>query len=165
MKTLYIHRHAKSDWSSGATNDHDRPLNERGKKDAPFMARQFANEKPSIDLLLSSTAERAKTTMEYYKKALGSNEEAVRLERKLYHADVSSIMIILEELDDDLDTVMIFGHNPTFSELCHYLDNSFRDYLATCARVKIELDIAEWIEIHRNCGRCIEHIYPKKFLP
>ena len=163
MKTLYVHRHAKSDWDSGAKSDHDRPLNTRGKKNAGFMAEKFKDENIAIDFLLSSTATRAQDTMRYYQSHLGLFEEHTQLERRIYGAGVREMVSVIEDITDDYDTVMIFGHNPTFTDLCSHLDHHFYDDLVTCSRVKVELDIDSWKEIHENCGRVKEHIYPKQF--
>jgi phosphohistidine phosphatase len=162
MKTLYIHRHAKSDWDSGAKNDHDRPLNSRGERDAPYMASFCKSENIALDLLLSSTANRAQSTMRFYQKALEFPESKVVLDQHIYHSDVKTMMTVLSELNDDIENVMIFGHNPTFTDLCHHLDGGFRDYLVTCTRVKIDLEIDAWKEIYGDCGIVMEHIYPKK---
>ena len=164
MKTLYVHRHAKSDWDSDAKNDHDRPLNSRGERDAPYMASFCKRENIELDLLLSSTANRAESTMRHYQKALEFPESKITLDQRIYHSDVKTLMTILSELSDDVENVMIFGHNPTFTDLCHHLDGGFRDYLATCSRVKIDLEIDSWKEIYGDCGIVMEHIYPKKKL-
>jgi phosphohistidine phosphatase len=132
-------------------------------KNAQFMAERFMDEGPEIDLLLSSTANRAQSTMRYYQDQLAIPDTMVSLERKIYGAGVRDMMQILENIDDKHDTVMIFGHNPTFSDLSSYLDANFNDYLVTCARVKVELDIDSWKEIHSNCGKVKEHVFPKQF--
>jgi len=163
MKTLYVHRHAKSDWESGASSDHERPLNSRGSKDAPKMAKLFALSGPHIDLLLSSTALRARSTMHFYEEALSLPKERIALDQGIYHGNVDSLMDILEELPDNADHVMIFGHNPTFTDLCQHLDHSFTGYLCTSARVKLELDIDSWKEICSGCGSCAEHVFPKMY--
>jgi len=140
--------------------DFDRPLNKRGKLNAAFMSEKFASEY-QVDLIISSPAERAKNTALYFATALGIDEHKIQFEKAIYGAGVSEIQDILNGLSSDINSIIIFGHNPTFSELAYHFDHSFNSHIVTCARVKIEFDLEDWSLIGKNLGRVKEHDYPR----
>ncbi|NND77818.1 MAG: hypothetical protein HKN39_06510 [Flavobacteriales bacterium] len=162
MKTLFINRHAKSSWKNHSLRDFDRPLNKRGKINAPFMAERFAQNE-TIDFIISSPAERAKKTAMAFQEACAISEEQFRFEQDIYMASVSEILRIVNSIPDKYNSVMLFGHNPTFSELAWYFDHNFNDHLVTCARVKVEFDLDRWSLIGKNLGRVVDHDYPRKY--
>ena len=162
MKTIHINRHAKSSWKSNANSDHDRPLNKRGKINAKFMSKLFASDN-SVDLIISSTATRAKKTAIEFAKALGKSTSEIQLTEKIYAADTSRIMDVINVVDDKHDSIMLFGHNPGFSDLAAYLDGNFGGDLVTCARVKIVFEVDTWAAIGMDSGQVVEHDYPRKY--
>lgn len=111
MKTLVICRHAKSDWSNDLP-DIDRPLNDRGHSDAPMMGKVLAKNGFNPDLIVSSPANRARTTAAYVAKALGYGGK-IQEESGIYHQGESFVQQLVMALPDSADTVMLFGHNPT----------------------------------------------------
>ena len=162
MRTLFINRHAKSSWKHDGLRDFDRPLNSRGKINAKFMAEKFAAaEKP--DLIISSPAERAKKTAFEFQNACSIPEEQFIFNENIYGASVEGMSKIINGISDKYSSVMLFGHNPTFTELAWYLDHNFNDHLVTCARVKIEFDLASWSLIGKNLGRVTDHDFPRKY--
>jgi phosphohistidine phosphatase len=120
MKTLILLRHAKSDWSEPDKNDFDRPLNERGEKDAPIMGRAVQNLDVPPQIIYSSDALRAKMTAEAISSASGSNTPII-WKNEIYNADAAEMMGIIKTLPEDYESVLMIGHNPTFEELTSYL--------------------------------------------
>src|ERR1700722_1542569 len=100
MKTLLIIRHAKSSWDIGSLNDFERPLNERGKKDAPEMAQRLLDKKISINAFISSPAKRAKKTAEFFCSAYNKKEEDIIFISALYHVNTQTFYEIIESIDD-----------------------------------------------------------------
>lgn len=162
MKTLFINRHAKSSWKNRSLRDFDRPLNKRGKINAPFMAERFAKEE-KIDLIISSPAERAKQTAFAFQKACELPVEQFHFNENIYGAGVSEMLDIVNGISDEHGSVMLFGHNPTFSELAWFFDHNFNDHMVTCARVKVEFDVDSWSFVAKNSGRIVDHDYPRKY--
>ena len=162
MKTLHLNRHAKSSWKSNSNNDHDRPLNGRGKLNAKFMAKLFAKgNKP--DHVISSTAKRAlKTALSFTKELVIAKEDFV-LSKEVYASSVQDLMNVINNIDNKYDEVMIFAHNPGLENLSNYLDQSFNGALVTCARVKIVFEVESWKAIGSDSGQVVEHDYPRKY--
>jgi phosphohistidine phosphatase len=111
MKTLLLLRHAKSSWKDASLGDHDRPLSRRGRRDAPRMGRLLREEGLRPDLVVSSTAKRARVTAALVAKHCGY-KKAVEVHPELFHAEPDGIAEVLRELFDDVPTVMLVGHNP-----------------------------------------------------
>jgi len=122
MKTLFLIRHAKSSWDNIALPDIDRPLNERGKYDAPLMAKKLEDKKIEIDAFVSSPAKRAKKTAEIFMDVLGAKEKKLVLVRSLYEATSENYFDIIENLQDKYDTVALFAHNPGITDFINSLE-------------------------------------------
>src|SRR5579863_6516167 len=116
-RRLVLVRHAKSSWDYAELSDFERPLNARGRRDAPLMARRLAAVlKPPLRLI-SSPALRAITTAHAFAEALGQRHEDVRLEPRIYEATPAALLSLVQQLDDADAQVLLFGHNPGFSDL------------------------------------------------
>ena len=126
------------------------------------MADKFAEEE-DVDLMISSPAVRARTTAKYFAEAMKMPKERIILEERIYGASVGEMLSIINGIDNMYDSVILFGHNPTFSSLASYLDRGFRDYLVTCARVKIEFNVGLWEQISEDSGEVVDHDYPRKY--
>ncbi len=161
MKTLYFVRHAKSSWKNPRLEDFDRPLNGRGKRDAPFMAKRLKRFKVKPDLILSSPALRAKKTAQAIAKSL---DLKVTYEPRLYEASVETYLQILQELDDLLEKVIIVGHNPEITQTCEILSDTILGNIPTCGIVGIECDVQSFKELEEGSGRVLFFDYPKKHL-
>lgn len=145
-KTLVIARHAKSDWALGLP-DHERPLNSRGKKDAPKMGITLQKFGFETDLILSSTAMRAKATAEAVAREIGYHQP-IKLKSEIYDDGHGKITSLLQELDDKISTVMLFGHNPTLELLTAYLlQMSGAIMIPTCGMVCLEIQVRKWADI------------------
>ncbi|MBK9174828.1 MAG: histidine phosphatase family protein [Flavobacteriales bacterium] len=164
MRTLYICRHAKSSWADPGQDDHDRPLNERGQRDAPLMANHFKERGERIDLIVSSDAVRALSTAKSFKQELRMDGNRFRLEPKLYHASVQTIAQVVAAFPDDCQRAMIVGHNPGLSEAVLYFSSENIGELPTCGLVRIDFVADEWKATGRDLGTLVWFEQPKRIL-
>ena len=146
MKILYLIRHAKSSWDDPTLADHDRPLNERGKRDAPKMGERLAQRGVKADLIISSSAVRALTTAQTIAEKIGYDQARIVADRRLYRAQVSALLYLIQELDDQHARVMLFGHNPEFTDLARLFGCEI-DELPTCAVVEMTFEVDHWSEV------------------
>jgi phosphohistidine phosphatase len=145
MKTLLILRHAKSSWDDSALDDHERPLNARGKQDAPRIARFAREEGLAPELILSSDAVRAHLTAAAVADGTGGQ---LLLDPRLYHATVADMLAMIPTVvPDDSGTVMIVGHNPGLEALLAQLTGEWEP-LPTAALAQIDLPITGWSELN-----------------
>src|SRR5918994_6226511 len=112
MKTLLLIRHAKSSWEHSGVSDHDRPLNERGLRDAPLMGRRLAERGVVPDVILSSTALRARATAKLLADALGSGAAHIVTDERLYAASADEVLEVVGELGSEVSCAAVVGHNP-----------------------------------------------------
>lgn len=162
MLSLYITRHAKSSWTDAGMPDFDRPLNERGMKNAVFMAKRFYEREEPLDLILSSTAVRALTTALIFAKQLDMGEPRFERMSTLYHSTVPNLLSTLHSLPDTKRRVMIFGHEPGFTELVEHLCGENIGSLPTCGTVRIDLHVDQWDLVSHGTGTMIWMDYPKQ---
>ena len=141
-------------------DDFDRPLNDRGLRDALVMALRFADRREPVDLLVSSPAKRAITTARAFATALG--DLPIKEDRNLYLADVRVLIAILEALPDHAERAMLFGHNPGLSLLVQHLADGGLGELPTCVVVRIDLDVNSWREVASGTGSIIWWEAPKR---
>lgn len=163
MKTLYIIRHAKSSWSQMDLSDHDRPLNTRGKVNAPFMGRKLMEKGEHIDTFLSSTAKRAITTASCIAEAFGEKRSSIHQSSGIYHAGKRELLEHINAIDDKNDSAAIFGHNPGFTDLANYITGEWIDNIPTCGIVKIEFEVDTWAAVSGGNGRMLWFDYPKRY--
>jgi phosphohistidine phosphatase len=161
MKRLYIVRHAKSSWDNPLLDDFSRPLNDRGKRDAPRMAKRLKEKNIFPDLMLASPARRALATCKKMAEVLGYAEDKIKTERGLYHADESQILEVVTAIKDKHDTVMIFGHNPGLTSFVNKLGNQNFDNVPTCGIAAYEFEVDTWKEVAFGKGRLLFYDYPK----
>ena len=148
MKTLLILRHAKSSWKNPHLSDHDRPLNPRGKKAAPRMGRLMKDENIIPDLIICSTAQRARDTMNLCIEASGFNGAVVQ-EPDLYGSTAYDYIEVINRHAEQQDIVMTIGHNPTCEELLYCLTDQ-RHRMPTAALAAIKLDLSSWQELQTS---------------
>lgn len=159
MNTLYVIRHAKSSWS-GNEADFDRPLNERGERDAPEMAARIKAKHIVPDLIISSPAKRAKKTASIFADVLGYQKDDILYKEKIYEASIETIYKILREVDPSHRCVLIFGHNPTFTYFVNGLASVRIDNIPTCGMAAISIK-GEWKDIEEDAGELLWFDYPK----
>src|SRR5258708_6852115 len=163
MKKLYLVRHAKSSWDNIAMDDFDRPLNERGEKDAPRMAKLLKHRDVVPDRVITSPANRALSTCRAFAKVLDFEKKKIIAEQKLYHAGSETILKVLASLPEhkeENEVVLLFGHNPGITEFANDLLNISIDDIPTCGVVEATLDIDKWKEISFGCGKMDAFDYP-----
>jgi phosphohistidine phosphatase len=152
-KSLLILRHAKSSWEDTELDDHDRPLAERGKRDAPLVGELIRERGLVPDLVLSSTAKRARKTA--WKTAASCGYAgAIELDARLYHGDPETIMSVLRELPEECERALIVGHNPALEELLEALTGHFEP-LTTAALARVDLAIGTWDELGPATGEIV----------
>jgi len=157
MKTLLLARHAKSDWGVPGLSDHDRPLNSRGRRDAPRMARRLVDEGIAVDLVVSSDATRARSTASEYAAALGLDPVEEPL---LYAASARSILAIAAALPDESEVAMLVGHNPGMSDAVEELTGAYTEF-PTCAVAECAVDVGSWAELVEGAGRLLRLRTPR----
>lgn len=162
MKRLFIIRHAKSDWTNPDLDDFDRPLNERGKKDLPFMAKRVAKKEICPDLIISSPAFRARKTAKGFAKEIGYCEK-IMYNEYLYEASLKTILDVLNFIDDEYDDIFLVGHNPGLNLLAFYLID-FNENLPTCGILEIVFKCDSWREVCRKNAKLVSFDYPKKYI-
>ena len=162
MRLLTLVRHAKSSWDYPELSDFERPLNERGRRDAPVMATRTAKIAPLPERLVSSPALRAITTARSFAATLGMDSDEISVPPKIYDASLATLMRIVRELDDGDRHVMMFGHNPGFSRLAHELARCSFNEMPTCAVARIELEIKTWADACPGCGTLSRYSFPKQ---
>jgi phosphohistidine phosphatase len=148
MKTLLLLRHAKSSWKDDSLADHDRPLNSRGKEDAPRMGRLIAAENLVPDLIVSSTAKRARKTAAAVAEHCGYSSEVRKLD-ELYLAPPDTYIEMLRRLSDDVRRVVVVGHNPGMQMLVTVLSGAVEEF-PTAALAQVELPIDAWSDLMRE---------------
>lgn len=161
-KLLLMVRHAKSSWDIGTLNDFERSLNERGKKDAPIMAKRLFDKKIPIDNFVSSPAKRAKKTAELFCLVYGKKESSINYVSKLYHASVEVFYEVLEEVDDACRSVAIFSHNPGITEFVNTLtDEKAIDNMFTCGIFAVKIGPGKWTDFKQTKKQFLFFDYPK----
>ena len=145
MRTLLLLRHAKSSWSEAGRSDHDRSLTERGKQDAPRMGQLLKDQGLVPDLIVSSTAKRARKTAEKVARTCGYSGE-IRQTEALYLAPVAQYLELLRQLPDQHQRVLLVGHNPGLEDLLETLTGRC-ERLSTATLAQITFEAASWREL------------------
>ena len=162
MKTLLILRHAKSSWNNPDLSDYDRPLNRRGKRDAPRMGKFLRQQSLIPDLIISSTAKRAKKTAKLFAKAIGYKKK-VSLETAFYHARPETYITILQDTNDDYQRVMVIGHNPGLEALVAILTGRM-ELMPTAAIAHVLLPIDQWNQLTVDIEGELQNLWRPKAL-
>ncbi len=165
MKHFYLIRHAKSEWDFAGITDFDRPLSTRGHHDAPKMAELFKSICPKVDLILSSTAQRAFSTAQYFVKSLDIEESAIVKKSSLYHATEDTISSTIKKIDNKHNIVCLFGHNPGLSDLAAtFLKEYLFAEVPTCGIVKLTLHDNDWANFNSQNVTLEKYWFPKEIL-
>ena len=162
MKELFIVRHAKSSWSDPGLRDFDRPLNGRGRAAAPEMGRRLAAQGILPDLLLSSPANRAISTARLIAEKLRYPQAGIAEDEELYHASALEILNILRRQPEGIGSLMIFGHNPGFTDFASELTGVMIDNVPTAGVVAVDLSLDTWEALSFGSGSLRFFDYPKK---
>lgn len=162
-KTLLLIRHAKSSWDDITLSDFERPLNERGKNDAPKMAKRLRKTSIKVDAFISSPARRAKKTAEYFIKEFDGKPEDIILVSALYDASSNNFSETITEINDKYKTVALFSHNPGITNFANQLVEKARiDNMPTCSIFAVRADVEKWKNFLKAKKEFLFFDYPKK---
>lgn len=165
MKTVILIRHAKSSWDDPAMTDFERPLNDRGKKDAPEMAARLMKRQPKVDAFISSPAKRARKTATIFAKEYGLGKEDLVLVDKLYHASERNFLEVISQQPESLENIAVFSHNPGLTDFVNTLTpNEIRvDNVPTCGIFAISFE-GNWQTFKDAPKQFLFFDYPKNLL-
>lgn len=159
-RELILIRHAKSAWDDPSLRDFDRPLNERGLRDAPKMAEHIHSQVPAVNLLLCSTAKRAKMTAKFFAEQWELQKNQVMYLDELYHASANTIEQVIRSVDNGIEVLALTGHNPGLTEVINLIPHVQLDNLPTCGVYRANVP-EDWSQFR---FRNIDHraiVYPK----
>jgi phosphohistidine phosphatase len=166
VKTLYVLRHAKSDWGDESLRDFDRPLNHRGRKAARAVGREMRERGICPDLVIASPAVRAKETLERVLEGFG-RDVRVTEDRQIYEAATGTLLEIVRAAPDDVEHLMIVGHNPGFQNLvvtltepCALREEAGEKF-PTGALAEIRFSIDRWSAVAAGAGQLEDLIKPR----
>lgn len=159
-KRLLLIRHAKSDWGNSDLRDFDRPLNKRGKANAPEMAERLVKQQIVPDQIVSSPALRAITTAKVFAEAWQISSDQIKLAPNIYEASVQTLLALVNNFDEKYHQVALFGHNPGLTDLVNYLA-AHLDNIPTCGVVLLEFPFEDWQMISADTGKVLMFDYPK----
>lgn len=163
MKTVYFIRHAKSSWADSSLRDHDRPLNKRGLRDAPFMAKLLKGKGANPDLLVSSTANRAQTTALHFAREFNFAPPQLLLKPEIYEAFPDQVMQVIHGLEDQYSEIFIFGHNPAFTSLVNRFTDDYLANLPTCGIGRVVAHIDQWKDFKAPAAQLKDIYFPKQY--
>ncbi|MBM3416561.1 MAG: histidine phosphatase family protein [Bacteroidetes bacterium] len=161
MKQLILVRHAKSDWGNPGLDDLDRPLNERGKKDAPAMARRLLDKKIKIDLFVSSSAKRAARTAKAFAEEFEAKKKKLLFKEELYLPASSAFYDVIAEIDDKFDNIALFSHNNGITDFANQLTDTRIDNIPTCGVFAVKADCSKWKDFREARKELWFFDYPK----
>ena len=161
MKKLLLVRHAKSDWNDLKLSDFDRPLNDRGHKNAPEMAERLLRKHIIPEHIVSSPAKRAFTTAKYFAKAFGIEKSLIEKNEGIYEASSDDLLKIINDFDNSKNFIALFGHNPGITSLADSLSGAYIGNIPTCGLVLIEFPFEDWRMISYDTGKKLLYDYPK----
>jgi phosphohistidine phosphatase len=159
-KHLLLIRHAKSDWNNDLP-DFDRPLNNRGHRDAPAMAERLLKNKLVPQQLISSPAKRAITTATYFANVFQMDPKDIRQEKNIYEASTSTLLKVINGIDNQFNFVALFGHNPALTDIAIRLSDGDIAEIPTCGMAFIKFHFDDWAMVSNGTGELQFFDYPK----
>lgn len=164
MKELIIVRHAKSDWGNEFLKDIDRPLNERGYNDAYFSSQWYSSNKEHPDLIVSSPATRALSTALIFSRDMNMEPDKIRLADNIYESPAPVLLKVIQGLERSAGRVMLFGHNPGFTDLSNQLSTDmYFENVPTCGIVSFSFDVKKWQDAEPGGAKLNYYQFPKDF--
>ena len=159
MKKILFIRHAKSDWSNNFLSDHDRILSKKGEEDALMMAKRVKEKNLFPELFISSSAIRALTTCEIIKDEL-NNDLDIIINPKIYYDGINGILESIESVDDGINFIAIFGHNPTMHSIANQISSNPIYNFPTCSIMLSSSNIEKWKEFNFDITHFLIHDFP-----
>jgi phosphohistidine phosphatase len=161
MRQLLLIRHAKSDWGDFSLPDFDRPLNERGKRDAPVMAQRLLDKKITIDAFVSSPAKRAKKTAGLFSDIYKRDKDEIIFYQELYGAAEQVFFDVIAATKNKHNSIAIFSHNPGITDFANQLTDVRIDSIPTCGIFSLKIDCATWADFKNAKKEFLFFDYPK----
>jgi phosphohistidine phosphatase len=162
MKTLTLVRHAKSSWKNRNLSDRERPLSERGRRDAPLMGKRIAAAGIRPSLIVSSPALRAWSTAKKMARELGYPKEFLQREDNLYLASLADLLAVVASQDSGFNNLMLVGHNPGLTDFANFLSPGITDNVPTAGVLSVNLETDVWAWHERPDTALVLYDYPKK---
>lgn len=163
MKTVYILRHAKSSWSDPTLADIERPLNKRGKRDAPLMAEIMKRFNYIPDQVYLSPSARTRATIKPLVKTLEIPDDHIHIEYSLYHGYYDDYEAIIQDLDEDVNSILMVGHNPGITYIANSCAGPILDNVPTCGLLVIESTIKDWSTFSFSESTLVKYYFPKMY--
>ncbi|MFC2100633.1 histidine phosphatase family protein [Bacteroidota bacterium] len=162
MKTIFLVRHAKSSWQNPDLNDDERPLLKKGENRTKLISKYLKENKIVPELLISSHAVRAYETAKIIAKSINYPENKIRIDKRLYEKGIKGYYNVIDDLQDEVSSIMLFGHNPTITSFAnHFVENIF-DYIPTSGIVSFSFETDKWEEINKVKSSTNFFITPKQ---
>ena len=149
MRQIYLLRHAKSSWDDFSLQDFDRPLTDRGIKDAGLMGKFFQTRNIKLDVVISSPSKRTTETIKYF---FGPDKKEVIFEQSLYDASTVNILKLVYDLKASIKSIMFVGHNPSMHKVTEYLTSKHLSKFPTCSLANIAFE-DDWVEVKGGGGK------------
>ncbi|MBQ0759426.1 MAG: histidine phosphatase family protein [Gammaproteobacteria bacterium] len=164
MKTLYLLRHAKSDWNDDKLTDADRPITKRGKRDCQLVAAELQRSGRRFQHVYCSTAKRAQETLKRFQADSDVFDDATIIqENAAYTFEAAKLLAWLKELPQSQASAVIIGHNPALAELANYLYDGKLGHVGTCTFMELEVNIEYWDQLRADSAKLTDIIRPKQF--
>ena len=160
MKKIFVLRHSKSSWKDSSLGDFHRPLNSRGKTDAPMISSYLSTRIDMIDFLHCSSAIRTYDTSKYFIERI--NFVNIEYDESLYHSSSLEIMNNIKYYDEQYNSAMIIAHNPGLTNFVNQITNIMLDNLPTTGLVEINFDCEKWADISQENSTVIDIKFPKQ---
>ncbi|MFH0866244.1 MAG: histidine phosphatase family protein [Bacteroidota bacterium] len=161
MKTLYIVRHAKSSWDFPELPDVERPLIEKGINNTKKIIKELNEKKITVDMIVSSHAKRAYETARLMATGINFPVEKIEVSRHVYQVDRDDIFNIIFSQNDELDSLMIIGHNPILTQFANLFLNDKIDLLPTSGVISLGFETDKWIEVIKTKCKNNFILFPK----
>lgn len=162
MKRLFLIRHAKSSWDHPGLDDIERPLNKRGKRDAPLMGARLKEYGAQPDLIYASPARRARKTAKYIAGCLGYPLERIEQHAGIYTSEMNRLLVLVQETATEVNDLFLVGHNYVLTDFAEYLTGEALGNIPTCGIVGMVFDIDSWQSVAGGRGKMLFFDYPKK---
>lgn len=160
MKLVYLLRHGKADRPAGGVPDKQRPLLPRGSREVAKMCRKMVKKGMTPEVIISSTATRAFETAEVAARELGYNADKIERMDEIYGAEADELRILLQNQQEDRNSVLMVGHNPGLEELAAMLTRDYSGHQPTGGVIAIRLAIPSWRDLKPGCGQLITTLFP-----
>ena len=163
MKTLTLLRHAKSSWSDSTLDDFDRPLNKRGKHNAPFIAQKLVEKGFSPELILASPAKRAKITTKFVSQAIDYPLKDIIWDKNIYSLGMAYLVSLIQKQNSRHQHILLVGHNFELTDFANFLCTKEVDNIPTMGAYSMNMEIDNWSEVRNKCAELAFFEYPKLY--